>query len=149
MAQQYYSVDQVADLLGLHVKTVRAYVREGRLTATRIGKQYRIHRRDLAEFTGGDPAHDHAPSGRPHAEASTVLQVDDVDPTTADRLSTLITAATTGVSAGGAPAQSQVVYDTERGRLRVVLVGGLEETTRMLEFVRALLGEDERPERLT
>jgi DNA-directed RNA polymerase specialized sigma24 family protein len=31
MTQQYYSVDQVAELLGLHVKTVRAYVREGRL----------------------------------------------------------------------------------------------------------------------
>ncbi|SIO84704.1 hypothetical protein BQ8420_03250 [Nocardiopsis sp. JB363] len=142
VAQQYYSVDQVAELLGLHVKTVRAYVREGRLAATRIGKQYRIHRKDLTEFTGGAPDQEDTENGRPRVEVSTVLQVEEVDRATADRISTLITSATTGVSGGGAPAQSQVVYDPERGRLRVVLVGGLEETTRMLEFVRALVGDD-------
>ncbi len=142
VAQQYYSVDQVAELLGLHVKTVRAYVREGRLAATRIGKQYRIHRKDLTEFTGGDPEQDEAGNGGPRVEVSTVLQVEDVDRAMADRISTLIISATTGASGGGTPAQSQVAYDPERARLRVVLIGGLEETTRMLDFVRALVGED-------
>ncbi|MFC7563955.1 helix-turn-helix domain-containing protein [Actinomadura namibiensis] len=52
MAQQYYSVEQVAELLDLHVRTVRGYVRDGKLRATRIGKQYRIAREDLEEFTG-------------------------------------------------------------------------------------------------
>lgn len=52
MPQQYYSVDQVAELLDLHVRTVRGYVRDGRLKATRIGKQYRIAREDLEAFTG-------------------------------------------------------------------------------------------------
>jgi len=49
---QPYSVDQVASLLGLHVKTVRGYVRDGRLKAVRIGKQYRITREDLEAFAG-------------------------------------------------------------------------------------------------
>jgi excisionase family DNA binding protein len=47
------TVRQVADLLGLHIKTVRGYVRDGRLKATRIGTSYRITRTDLAAFTGG------------------------------------------------------------------------------------------------
>jgi hypothetical protein len=35
------------------VKTVRNYVRDGRLKAVRIGKQYRIAREDLEAFMGG------------------------------------------------------------------------------------------------
>ena len=42
MDQDLYSVEQVAEQLGLHVKTVRNYVRDGRLKAVRIGKQYRM-----------------------------------------------------------------------------------------------------------
>ena len=45
-------MEQVAERLGLHVKTVRGYVREGRLKAVRIGKQYRISRQDLEALTG-------------------------------------------------------------------------------------------------
>ena len=41
-----YSLDQVAERLGLHVRTVRAYVRTGRLKAIRIGKQYRVAREE-------------------------------------------------------------------------------------------------------
>ncbi|MEE3921927.1 helix-turn-helix domain-containing protein [Micromonospora sp. BRA006-A] len=52
MSNDMYSVEQVADLLGLHVRTVRGYIRSGRLRATRIGKQYRIARADLDALTG-------------------------------------------------------------------------------------------------
>ena len=52
MAQDLYSIWEVADLLGLHVRTVRNYVRDGRLKAVRIGKQYRIAREDLEVLTG-------------------------------------------------------------------------------------------------
>jgi len=52
MPQDLYSVERVADLLNLHVRTVRNYVREGRLKAVRIGKQYRIAREDLEAMTG-------------------------------------------------------------------------------------------------
>ncbi len=48
MPDELLSVEQVAELLGLHVRTVRNYVRDGRLKAVRIGKQYRITRTDLA-----------------------------------------------------------------------------------------------------
>ena len=52
MTDEWFSVDQVAQRLGLHVRTVRNYVRDGRLKAVRIGKQYRIARSDLEELTG-------------------------------------------------------------------------------------------------
>lgn len=141
VTQQYYSVDQVAALLGLHVKTVRAYVREGRLTATRIGKQYRIRRRDLEEFTGGPLAEEDAPDTReaPRAEASTVVQVDGADRTTADRITTLVTA--TGRPGEHGRTHVQVVHDPERSRLKVVIVGDLAATAVLLGYIGSLTGE--------
>ena len=61
------SVEQVAESLGLHVRTVRDYVRGGRLKAVRIGKQYRIARADLDALTGqqGDGGRDRHPADGP------------------------------------------------------------------------------------
>lgn len=141
VTQQYYSVDQVADLLGLHVKTVRAYVREGRLAATRIGKQYRIRRRDLEEFTGGPLAEEEhpAPQEVAHAEASTVVQIDGVDRATVDRLTTLLTV--TGRPEERGRAHVQVVHDPERSRLKVVIVGDLASTAVLLGYIDSLTGD--------
>ena len=52
MTSNLYSAEQVAEMLNLHVKTVRRYVRDGRLKAKRIGKEYRITRADLEAFAG-------------------------------------------------------------------------------------------------
>jgi excisionase family DNA binding protein len=141
VTQQYYSVDQVAELLGLHVKTVRAYVREGRLTATRIGKQYRVRRRDLEEFTGGPLAEEDvsATMDAPRAEASTVVQVDGVDRATADRLTTLVTAA--GRPGERGRTHVQVVHDPERSRLKVVITGDLAATAVLLGYIDSLTGD--------
>ncbi len=51
-SEQFYSIEQVASQLGLHVRTVRNYVRDGRLKGVRIGKQYRVARADLDALTG-------------------------------------------------------------------------------------------------
>jgi excisionase family DNA binding protein len=52
MSPQLYLADEVAGLLNLHVKTIRRSVRDGRLKARRIGKEYRIARADLDDFAG-------------------------------------------------------------------------------------------------
>ena len=38
MATTLHTADEVAGLLNLHVKTIRRYIRDGRLKARRIGK---------------------------------------------------------------------------------------------------------------
>ncbi len=44
------TVEQVADYLQLNRLTVYRYVREGKIPAARIGKLYRISRRDVDQF---------------------------------------------------------------------------------------------------
>lgn len=53
MDNTFYSVDQVSTMLGLHPKTMRRYIREGKLRANKVGKQYRIAGHDLSVFVEG------------------------------------------------------------------------------------------------
>ncbi|BCJ75576.1 MerR family transcriptional regulator [Catellatospora sp. IY07-71] len=138
---ELYSVEQVAERLGLHVKTVRNYVRDGRLRAVRIGKQYRIAAEDLAALTGGPvPAAPREDARRTrHVEVSTVVAVDAVSRHDADRVTTLVTAAISGPRDGGEPIRVQAAYDEERARLRVMLLGGPQDTAELLRLIDAIL----------
>lgn len=42
--------DEVAQYLGLHVKTVRAYIADGRMRAARTGKTYHLRKEWVLEF---------------------------------------------------------------------------------------------------
>ncbi|WP_121188424.1 helix-turn-helix domain-containing protein [Nocardiopsis sp. Huas11] len=142
MTEHLYSVDQVADLLGLHVRTIRNYVREGRLRAVRIGKQYRIAPADLEEFTGtpvpGSAPAEPEPAPR-HAEASSIVEVEGVDARTADRLTTLLTSVAGGPRPGGRPLRVETVYDPARARMKVIVLGPLSETARLLDYIEGVL----------
>lgn len=137
---ELYSVEQVAERLGLHVKTVRNYVRDGRLKAVRIGKQYRIAAEDLAALTGGPvPAAAREDARRTrHVEVSTVVAVDAVSRHDADRVTTLVTAAISGPR-DGEPIRVQAAYDEQRARLRVMLLGGPQDTAELLRLIDAIL----------
>ena len=132
-----YTVERVATLLGLHVKTVRGYVREGRLAATRVGKSYRIARTDLEEFVGG-PVEPRPVRRERRVDVSTVVQVDAVSRDVYDRVTTTITAA------GGAPVDGerlhiQALYDEEYASMKVILAGGLGPVAETLRLIDVLV----------
>ncbi|MGW3012049.1 helix-turn-helix domain-containing protein [Streptomyces sp. NPDC001219] len=142
MSERLYSVEQVAERLGLHVRTIRNYVRDGRLAAVRIGKQYRIAHTDLEAFTGrplpGQP--DEGAGGAQHAEVSSIVELDEVSRPTADRLATLLTAGVSGRERdGGRQLRIQTVYDEGRARMKIVILGGLKDTAQVLEHIEQVL----------
>ena len=53
MSSELITAEAAATRLGLHVKTVLRFIREGRLKAHRVGRQYRILKGDLDAFTAG------------------------------------------------------------------------------------------------
>ncbi|SFS55643.1 DNA binding domain-containing protein, excisionase family [Saccharopolyspora flava] len=127
-----YSVEQVAALLGLHVRTVRSYIRSGRLNAVRIGKQYRIAKSDLEQLTGRSTE----PTGTAGAvEVSSIVQLDGVDRAAADRLGSLVLA---GV---GAP-RVQTLYDEHRHRLKIIVIGELAETAEVMQLLDSVLNSE-------
>ena len=141
MSQQLYSVDQVAQLLGLHVRTVRNYVREGRLKAVRIGKQYRIAHDDLETLTGGPVEAPGDVGLQRHAEVSSVVQIDAIGPHDAGRITTHLLAATSGRHEAE-PLHIQTAYDETRGRLKVIVLGGLADTAALLRMIDTMTGRD-------
>ena len=132
-----YSVEQVAERLGLHVRTVRNYIREGRLAAVKIGKQYRIAPADLRALTGEPAA-----AGAGHAEVSSIVQIDGLAPGAADRLSTLLTAGAQSPRATADPLRLQTIYDEGRSRMKIVILGGPGATADILQLLDGLLGPE-------
>lgn len=51
MESKFYTIDQVAEILDIHHKTVRKFIKEGKLKASKVGKQWRISQVDLDLFT--------------------------------------------------------------------------------------------------
>lgn len=50
MSEKYYSVEQIAEMIDMHPKTIQRYIREGRLKAKKIGKSWRVTGHDLSIF---------------------------------------------------------------------------------------------------
>lgn len=139
MAVAVYSAEQVADILGLHVRTVRGYVRDGRLPAVRMGKQYRITEQDLRAFAGVVTDQQ---ARSPHAHVSSVVHIDDVDRLTMDRITTHLTAAANSYSSRPAQLTVHSTYDESACRLTVFVVGDPESAAAVIGLVGALTPPD-------
>jgi excisionase family DNA binding protein len=150
MAENMYSAEEAAQILGLQVRTVRNYVREGRLPGVRIGKQYRIARADLEAFTAGgftqqallglDGGPDPIVQAQPAAaEVSSVVQIDGLDTASRDRIERTVAAAV--IADADRTLRAEPLYDEERRRLKLIIVGSVSQTIELLRIVEALTGE--------
>lgn len=50
MEEKFYTINEVAELLDMHHKTIRKFITEGSLKANKVGKQWRISEQDLNSF---------------------------------------------------------------------------------------------------
>jgi excisionase family DNA binding protein len=142
MEDSVLSIEQVAEHLGLHVKTVRNYVREGRLKAVRIGKQYRIAAADLATMMGRTVSSlEPQPVRRTrHVEVYSVVEVDAVSPQLSERVTNMLLGAANGRdNAQDDRLQVQAIYDAPRGRLKLILIGSIDTTTALLKVIKAMV----------
>src|SRR5580765_3668859 len=111
-----YTADEVAELLNLHVKTIRRYVREGRLKARRIGKEYRITRADLDEFAGETLAAGPPVVRTRHVIASSIVDADVVSPDESHRVTTMIMAALNSRKGEGDFPRVDTIYYEEQAK---------------------------------
>jgi len=138
--RELYSVEQVAERLGLRVRTVRAYLRTGRLKGVRIGKQYRISREDLDALTGGSASLGPEPVRRHrHVDVSTIVQVDVISPESVDRVTNMLMAVAKAPRDEDQPLRIDTSYDEERARFKVFLSGSMDTTLDVLNLVKKLV----------
>jgi excisionase family DNA binding protein len=139
--KDFYSPDEVAELLDLHVKTVRRYVREGKLKATRIGKQYRIAASDLDAFAGANRSSDAAAmSGRRRRVlVSSTVDIEAIGPDETYRITTALTGAFSAERESSRGKRLECIYYEEQGKLRIIVNADLETTSAILGLVNFVL----------
>ena len=133
-----YSLDQVAERLGLHVRTVRAYVRTGRLKAIRIGKQYRVAREELEAIVGASNLPE-AVSRRRRAEVSSVVQMDAVTENMALRVADHLSSVVKRPRDDDSALRVETIYDLGHAHLKVIVIGSLSAAANIFALLGAVL----------
>jgi excisionase family DNA binding protein len=133
-----YSLEQIAERLGLNVRTVRGYVRSGRLKAVRIGKQYRVTREELEAITGPISEAEVIPRHR-HVEVSSVVQIDAVSKDSAARITNHLIGAAKAPRGDGSPLRIETVYDEARAGMKVIVIGSLSSAADLFRLLGVIL----------
>jgi excisionase family DNA binding protein len=138
-----YSLEDVASRLGLNVRTVRGYVRSGRLKAVKIGKQYRVSRESLEALTGNSDVFRNptAASRLRKVEVSSVVEISAVSPELASRISTLLIGAAGSNRAADAPLRVETIHDPVRGSIKIVVIGDLMAAADLFRLVQVVLDQ--------
>jgi excisionase family DNA binding protein len=138
--QLMYSLEQVAEGLKLNVRTVRHYVRSGRLKAVRIGKQYRVTREALEAVTGPGTSRLRSNTmNASQADVSSVIQIDAVNADMAIRVANQLLAAAKAPRDDDSPLRTETIYDEERARLKIIVFGSLPVVGDMFKLITAIL----------
>jgi excisionase family DNA binding protein len=149
MSEEVYTVEQFAERLKLHPKTVLRFIREGRVRAVKVGKSYRILRTEMEAMTGVTwgayrVAHDTGGvtlatrEGPSSIRVTSIVDLPNISAETARRLGRLLPAARMGREAHADPMNLDVIYDPATRILKVLIVGSAADTATMLKMVQVL-----------
>ncbi len=140
MKDNIFTVDQIASLLDLHTKTVRRYIREGKLKANKVGGQWRVMRDDLERFVGSENIFNiESANGRVLKESfgsmeneykkvarvSTVIDYYVKNKEEAERISNSIIAVMNSKDPEYGNARFDFIYYEDQRKARFILWGGL------------------------
>lgn len=132
MTQQLLTVEQAAQQLNLHPKTVLRYIHDGRLPATRVGKSYRILRVDLDTLTGVASGGSEPDRG---ARTTCITDIPDITLEAAERMATFLQAVALTGDAGTPPLHLQTAFDPHAGTLKIIAIGSPSDVGKLLEMM--------------
>lgn len=134
MSEEVYTVEQFAERLKLHPKTVLRFIKDGRVRAVKVGKSYRILRTDLEAMTG------FVRGARPRGEirVTSIVDLPGTDPELAKSLARTLPSLRMGREAPKDPMSLDIAYDETERRLKIVIVGSPGDTSAMLTVIKAL-----------
>lgn len=153
----FYTVDKVAEMLGLHHKTIRKFITEGKLRASKVGKQWRISGHDLSSFMennnvkmsnkteGGDTniifSNDEIDIKKRNSKinVSTVIDINEVDMDEYRRISNMLLAVMNSNDSKMGNSTINIKHYKEENNLKVMLWGDAEFIKEMLDLVSIII----------
>lgn len=149
MENKFYSVDEIAELIKIHPKTVQRYIREGKLKANKVGKSWRVSGHDLSTFTEGSSGSAAAPAlpesavERGEIKVSAVIDIPVFNTDESVRIANTITAISMTKPSGYGASSVQTQYLMSEKVIRVMVWGSLSYTQIVLDSIAALTGDQE------
>ncbi|EQF23236.1 DNA binding, excisionase family domain protein [Clostridioides difficile CD160] len=149
MEEKFYTIDQVADALEMHHKTIRKFIKDGKLKANKVGKQWRISKEDLDRFM--DVKSDKSNSLEfkldsskergciPKVNVSTVIDINSISNKEYSRLSNLLLALVNNPTSISNGSTINLKYNENESRLRVMLWGNIKFIEDMLGSISILI----------
>lgn len=156
MENKFYTVDQIAEILGMHHKTIRKFITEGKLRANKVGKQWRISGHDLSNFMENNNVKvinktevDNEKIEFSTSEIdinervnkiniSTVVDINEVNMDEYRRISNMLLAVLNSKDSKLNNSTINMKYYQKENNLKVMLWGDLEFTKEILDFISIL-----------
>lgn len=140
MANDYYTVDQISNMLNIHPKTIQRYIREGKLRATKIGKGWRVNGNDLSAFIENDSYENpnFSKQSRRNIVASSVIDVVVSGKEDAIRIMNTLTAAMNTKPSEYGQSSMQSQYIERENIIRISLWGGIRFMAIIMDMIVVL-----------
>lgn len=140
MMRGYYTVDEVAKLLKLHPKTIQRYIREGKLQAKKVGKNWRITGHDLSVFAENTGISSLSTTNRTkeNIKVSSVIDIQETDFDKASHIVTMLIAALNGKSSEYDKSSVHIQHLEYESKIRISLWGELAFVQKMLDIISVL-----------
>jgi excisionase family DNA binding protein len=147
MERHLYSIDKVAELLGMHKKTILRYINEGKLKANKVGGRWRIHGNDLSSFVGAKDAPDAGITPVQKAKAditpepwiSAVVHAENKERDEFIRISNSLVAIKGGADEQDRRCRIDAIYFEEELKIQILIWGTLDFTGKILKILEELL----------
>lgn len=140
MSKDFYTVEQISNMLNIHPKTIQRYIREGKLRATKIGKGWRITGHDLSTFTESNSGK--APASANQSErsviASSVIDIITNGNEDAVRIMNTLTASLNAKPPEYGQSSMHSQYIERKNTVRITLWGGIRFMAITMDTIAAL-----------
>lgn len=156
MEDKFYTINQVAEILDLHHKTIRNFINVGNLKASKIGKQWRVSEEDLNSFmdinktpSEKEQMIEFSTSGEQtvtldrRVRVSTVVDIEAISKDEYIYISNTLIAIMNGKDEKMQHSTINMKYYERECRLKVLLWGGLQFIEEMLESISMLAERNE------
>ncbi len=151
MEEKLYSIEEVANILNLHHKTIRRYITSGELRANKVGKQWRISGHDLSLFlessnidlntTKNSDSETLEYSTNSNLElgdikVSSVVDIKNITLENYNRISNSLLAVMNTPEIRQSKATINMKYTKEQENLKIMLWGNIDFTKELLDLIQ-------------